>query len=71
MQKHTEQNTASEANRGFIEELELQRVLPLSRRTLANHRNNGKLPFVRIGRRILYHWPTVEAFLLRQQRGGQ
>jgi hypothetical protein len=53
---------------GFIEEPELQQLLPLSRRTLANHRKSGKLPFVRLGRRNLYHWPTIEAFLLRKQR---
>jgi hypothetical protein len=54
---------------GFIEEPELQRLLPLSRRTLANHRKSGKLPFCRLGRRILYHYPTIEATLLRQQKG--
>jgi hypothetical protein len=32
----------------------------------------GKIPCVRLGgRRILFHWPSVEAALLRHQRGGQ
>jgi hypothetical protein len=31
---------------------------------------SGKIPFVRLGgRRILFHWPSVEAALLRYQRG--
>ena len=45
--------------------------LPVSRRTLFNWRNSGKIPSVRLGgRRILFHWPSVEAALLRHQRGG-
>ena len=42
--------------------------LPISRRTLANHRADGKIPEVRLGGRVLFHWPTVEAALLRRQR---
>lgn len=58
------------SNLGFIDEAEFLRRLPISRRTAANHRRNGLLPFVRLGGRNLYHWPTVEATLLRQQKGG-
>jgi hypothetical protein len=54
----------------FINEKTLLQRLPISRRTAANHRENGTLPFVRLGGRNLYHWPSVEAALLRQQRGG-
>ena len=50
----------------FINEKTLLQRLPISRRTAAN----GTLPFVRLGGRNLYHWPSVEAALLRQQRGG-
>jgi predicted site-specific integrase-resolvase len=55
----------------FIDEAEVLRRLPISRRTLFNWRTSGKIPCVRLGgRRILFHWPSVEQALLRQQRGG-
>jgi hypothetical protein len=39
---------------------------------LFNWRMTGKIPCVRLGgSRILFHWPSVEAALLRHQRGGQ
>jgi predicted DNA-binding transcriptional regulator AlpA len=47
---------------------ELLTRLPISRRTLATHVARGLLPCVRIGRRVLWHWPSVEAALLRRQR---
>jgi predicted DNA-binding transcriptional regulator AlpA len=56
---------------GFIDEKQLLARLPISRRTLFNWRMTGKIPCVRLGgRRILFHWPSVEAALLRHQRGG-
>ena len=64
------QTTAGEA--AFIDEKQLLARLPVSRRTLLNWRMTGKIPCVRLGgRRILFHWPSVEAALLRYQRGGQ
>jgi hypothetical protein len=57
---------------GFIDEKQLLARLPVSRRTLFNWRMTGKIPCVRLGgRRILFHWPSVEAALLRHQHGGQ
>jgi hypothetical protein len=54
----------------FINEKQLLAKLPISRRTLFNWRTSGKIPYVRPGgRRILFHWPSVEAALLRLQRG--
>jgi predicted DNA-binding transcriptional regulator AlpA len=54
----------------FIDEKQLLAKLPISRRTLFNWRTTGKIPSVRLGgRRILFHWPSVEAALLRQQKG--
>ena len=53
---------------GFIDEKQLLTKLPISRRTLFNWRMTGKIPCVRLGgRRILFHWPSVEAALLRYQ----
>ncbi len=55
----------------FIDESELRRRLPVSRRTLLTWRQTGKLPFVRLGgRRILFHWESVKSALLRFQRNG-
>jgi len=44
---------------GFIDEKELLKRLPVSRRTLFEWRETGKIPCVRLpgGRRVLFHWP--------------
>jgi len=55
----------------FINERELLRRIPVSRRTAFTWVQNGKLPCVKINRRKLFHWPSVEAALLRQQRGTE
>lgn len=52
----------------FLDESDLLARLPVCRRTVHNWIKAGKLPVVKIGRRKLFHWPTVEAALLRQQR---
>lgn len=53
----------------FLNEVELIGRIPISRRTLTNWRNAGKIPFVQIpgSRRVLYHWPSVLLVLLRTQ----
>ncbi len=61
--------TALPCEAGFIDEKQLLARLPVSRRTLFNWRTTGKIPSIKIGRRILYHLPSVEAALLRQQKG--
>ena len=67
-----EQNPTPAVETGFINQKQLLARLPISRRTLFNWRTTGKIPCVRLGRsRILFHWPSVEAALLRHQRGGQ
>jgi hypothetical protein len=62
--------TASADEEGFIGEKELLAKLPVCRRTIFNWIQQGKLPCVKIGRRKIYHWPSVQAALLRLQRGG-
>jgi hypothetical protein len=54
----------------FINEAEVLRRVPVSRRTWFSWRMAGKVPTVKVGRRSLYHWVSVEAALLRLQRGG-
>jgi predicted site-specific integrase-resolvase len=69
---HAEQNQAPAGEACFIDEKQLLARLPVSRRTLFNWRTTGKIPCVRLGgRRILFHWPSIEAALLRHQRGGR
>jgi predicted site-specific integrase-resolvase len=64
------QQTVSPTEGGFIDEKEMLLRLPISRRTLFNWRFAGKIPFVNLGgRRVLFHWPSVEQALLRHQRG--
>ena len=67
-----DQNQTPAGKIGFINQKQLLARLPISRRTLFNWRTTGKIPCVRLGGcRILFHWPSVEAALLRHQRGGQ
>ena len=65
-----QQATPGEA--GFIDEKELLKRLPVSRRTLWQWRETGKIPCVRVpgGRRVIFHWDSVQAALLRLQKGG-
>ena len=62
---------ASGEQAGFIDEKKLLARLPVSRRTLGNWKAKGILPYIKIGRRCLYEWASVQAALLRLQRGGQ
>jgi hypothetical protein len=55
------------SNSGFLTEAELQTKIPVCRRTISYWRKQGKLPFIKFGKRILFHWPTVEGALLRHQ----
>ncbi len=54
----------------FLDEKQLLTKLPICRRTAFNWIRQGKLPCVKIGRRKLFHWPSVETALLRQQKGA-
>ena len=56
---------------GFIDEQQLPTKLAISRRTLGNWKAKGILPYIKIGRRCLYDWPSVQGALLLRQRGGQ
>jgi len=53
----------------FIDEPTALRRVPVSRRTWFDWRKKG-LPYIRVGKRIMFHWPSVADWLLRQQRGG-
>jgi excisionase family DNA binding protein len=63
----SEPNQTPSSGEGFIDQKQLLARLPVSRRTLFSWCVSGKIPHVKIGRRILFHWPNVEAALLRYQ----
>jgi hypothetical protein len=52
---------------GFLDEQQILKRIPVSRRTWYGWRKKG-LPFIRIERRILYDWESVRNWLLRHQR---
>jgi len=54
----------------FIGQAELLRRLGICRKTAYLWERQSKLPVVKINHTKRYHWPTVEAALLRMQRGG-
>ena len=54
----------------ILSEAELLQTIPVSRRTLCSWREKGIIPFIRIGRRILFHRKSVECALLRMQKGA-
>jgi hypothetical protein len=62
------ENTSGE--RAFMDEKQLLAKLPISRRTLGNWKAKGIIPHIKIGRRCLYDWASVQGALLRRQRGG-
>ena len=63
------QETAPGGTSDFINTTVFLQRVPVSRRTLSNWRREGKIPFVNVGgRRVLFHWPSVEQALLRAQR---
>ena len=58
-----------EPPKAFIDTREMLKRLPVSRRTLYDWERAGKLPVTQIGSKKLYHWNSVEAALLRMQKG--
>ena len=65
-----EQNQTSAGESGFIDQKQLLARLPISRGTLDNWKAKGLLPYIKIGRRCLYDWASVQAALLCRQQGG-
>jgi hypothetical protein len=55
----------------FIDFAELSRHIPLCERTLRQAIRDGRIPSIRLpgARRIIFHYESVQAALLRMQRG--
>ena len=45
--------------------------LRISRRTLHDHIRKGRVPAIKLGKRILFSWPVALEALLRQQRASE
>ena len=60
------------ASETFIGFQELCRRIPLCERTLWDYVRRGRIPSIRLpgALRILFHWASVQAALLRLERGG-
>ena len=50
-------------NRRFVTDAQLSEILSISRRTLQDYRDKGKLPFYRLDGKILYDESDIEGFL--------
>ncbi len=48
---------------GYITKAEMARRLNRTGRTVEKWMRAGRLPYLKIGRSILFHWPTVENYL--------
>ncbi len=57
--------------KAFLDEKELLKRLPISRRTLFNWRTSKKIPSIVIGRRVLFCWASVVEALRRLEQGAQ
>ena len=54
----------------FVHSAELARRLGIGVGTLRQWTKVGKLPFIQLRRKIVWHWPTVQQALLRAQRNN-
>ncbi len=62
-------NKLKHAEVGFLNEAEVLERIPVSRSTLSTWKEGGVIPFIRVGRRCLYDWPSVKSALLQRQKG--
>lgn len=47
----------------FLTDKELSRILKISRRSLQDYRNEGKIPYIQLGGKILYRESDIEEVL--------
>ena len=65
--------TEPTATNPFIDFQELHHRIPLCERGLRDAIRKGRIPSIRLpgGRRVVFHWESVQAALLRMQRGAE
>jgi hypothetical protein len=70
MKKLKIKGTVEEQRRAnFFTTDQLLTKIPASKRTIKNMRDNGLIPYVKVGHKVLFFYPDVEAALRRQQIG--
>ena len=52
----------------ILNQRELSFITGLCPRSIRTHVNNGIIPRIKIGRRVLFRWPQVEAALAKLER---
>ena len=55
---------------GLLDKTGLLKLVPWSSGTLSNRMKSGDIPYIKIGARVMFDWPSVKQSLLRRQRGG-
>jgi excisionase family DNA binding protein len=53
---------------GFLDKKELAEHLKLTVRTIENWQRRGALPYVKVGKVVLFHWPDVVEHLRKNFR---
>jgi excisionase family DNA binding protein len=53
---------------GFLDKKELAGHLKLTVRTIENWQRRGALPYVKVGKVVLFHWPDVVEHLRKNFR---
>lgn len=56
-------NAPAQFGNGYISKAEMAQRLSRTGRTVEKWMRAGRLPFLKIGRSVLFHWPTVEKHL--------
>ena len=59
----TEKSRASFGNERFLTDKEVSARLKVSRRTLQDYRNEGRIPYIQLGGKILYRESDIERML--------
>ena len=52
----------------YLTDDELSRLLHINRRTLQDYRNVGRIPFIKLGRKVLYREEDMEKLLQENYR---
>lgn len=55
----------------IIDQKALLKLIPVCKRTLNTWVAQGRIPSLKVNKRRLFHWPSVESALVRMQRGGE
>ncbi len=62
--------SANQSVKKWLKSYEVEKLLDLSPNTLLTMRNNGTIPFTRLGSRIYYDPAEIEKLLQSQKQGG-